>query len=382
MQRVLDYLAAWVPAGWGNRNQVEVPTPAVAHLHQNSATANLRSNANITAKNILKAWGGHKFNSKLKDIYDCELKDCVIDVREWLDPLTSDDPEAVGCLIDLEPLRRQLAQDPVLNTQITDDHEELFLPSSIYVRQEMKGIFNLFCRDVNLLQQNNNNEDGAEPFDAPWIVKPFKKKTILLGSPGVGKSILCFLAALYRSQSTVTIYIRRTTVSGEHVSVFIMFPEDGERENGKVRCLFTRILQKQYLTELFGLKAFLEENLLLSRIEYYLFLDGPQYNKFNLRDTLEGEFDYLCTSAGYPDFKDEEEDNSRVWCLNGWTQDEAEAAFVQMHGDRDIDEVRRKAREAYALCGGKIRQMCRAFNNYEKMRERWNLVYTQYHSQK
>jgi hypothetical protein len=86
----------------------------------------------------------------------------------------------------------------------------------------------------------------------------------------------------------------------------------------------------------------------------------------NSRDTLCGAFDYLCTSAGYPDFKHEEYGNSRRWCLNGWTAEEAEAAFVRMHGD--TDDVRCKAREAYALCGGKIRDMCDAFDDHEKVR--------------
>jgi hypothetical protein len=128
MQRVLDYLAAWVPAGWGNRNQVEVPTPAVAHPHQNTQTANLRGNAIVTAKKILKICKGRQFRRNLKNTYKCELTDCVIDMREWLDPLTSDDPEAVGCLIDLEPLRRQLAQYPVLNTHLSGKSKKRFSP--------------------------------------------------------------------------------------------------------------------------------------------------------------------------------------------------------------------------------------------------------------
>jgi hypothetical protein len=331
----------------------------------NTEPTDLRSKAMITAKKILKAWHGEEFKKNFKDIYKCELKDCVIDMKEWLDPLTSDNPKTVVCLIDLEPLRRQLAQGPTVISQNSSVFKERFLPRLIYVRQEMKGIFNLFCRDVNLLQQNNSHV-GTE---TSRIVEPFDEKAILLGSPGVGKSILCFLAALYRSRSTVTIYIRQTYVSGKNVSVFIIFPEDDMRNSGnsKVRCLFSRRLKNlNAISGLRDLKSFLEENL-FEREEYYLFLDGPRYNNSNEDTTLNGEFDYLCTSAGYPGLRNEERGNSRFWVMCGWTEEEAEAAFVQMHGD--MDNVRRKARQAYALCGGKIRDMCSAFDDHEEMRE-------------
>jgi hypothetical protein len=94
----------------------------------------------------------------------------------------------------------------------------------------------------------------------------------------------------------------------------------------------------------------------------------PDYNSSNPDTTLNGEFDYLCTFAGYPDFKTEEDGNSRCWIMCGWTEEEAEAAFVQMNPD--TDEVIRKARQAYALCGGKIRDMCSAFDDHEKMRKK------------
>jgi hypothetical protein len=137
--------------------------------------------------------------------------------------------------------------------------------------------------------------------------------------------------------------------------------------NSKVRCLFSRRLKNlNAISGLRDLKSFLEENL-FEREEYYLFLDGPRYNNSNEDTTLNGEFDYLCTSAGYPGLRNEERGNSRFWVMCGWTEEEAEAAFVQMHGD--MDNVRRKARQAYALCGGKIRDMCSAFDDHEEMRE-------------
>jgi len=151
----------------------------VAHP-QNTNTANLRSNAIMTTKKILKACEGHDFESNFKDTYKCELKDCIIDMKEWLDPLTSDSPETEGCLVNLEPLRRQLAQGPSVISQVSSVLKDRFFPCAIYVRHEMKGIFNLFCRDVNLLQHNNNYKDGAEPSEARRIVEPFDEKRFCL----------------------------------------------------------------------------------------------------------------------------------------------------------------------------------------------------------
>jgi hypothetical protein len=366
---VLRYFASWTDApSPGTRYQGDVP--ALGHRPY-TGTSGPRSDALWIAKKILKAREGNEFKKNLKNTYKCELKDCVIDMKEWLNPLTSENPETKDRKIDLEPLQRQLAEDPVLNSQLNGDLEDLFLPRSIYVRHEMRGIFKLFCRDVNLLQHNNNDEEEVVPSKKTSLVLPRKKKTILLGSPGVGKSILFFLAALYRSQTTVTIYIRRTAVSDEDMSVFVMFPEDfpedDKTDRANIRVLFTRSMKKRYTTTgLSNLIDFLEENLQVNRREYYIFLDGPRYNESKQDNTLEGDFDFLCTSAGYPDFKHEEQENSRRWCLNGWTADEAKAAFVQMHGDSE--DLKCKAQEVYDLCGGKIRGMCHAFDDYEEVR--------------
>jgi hypothetical protein len=137
----------------------------------------------MTTKKILRAWKGDDFKSNFNRAYKCELKDCIVDMKEWLDPLTSDNPEAEGCLIDLEPLRRQLAQGSPEISQVRSDSKDLFLPHSIFVRQEMKGIFNLFCRDVNLLQQNSSNIDGAVQEETSRIVEPFDKKRYCLDLP-------------------------------------------------------------------------------------------------------------------------------------------------------------------------------------------------------
>jgi hypothetical protein len=70
-------------------------------------------------------------------------------MKKWLDPLKSDqiEPMLVN-LIDLEPLKCQLSKGPSVISQDSGVPKERFFPSSICVRQEMKGIFNLFRQQV------------------------------------------------------------------------------------------------------------------------------------------------------------------------------------------------------------------------------------------
>jgi hypothetical protein len=249
-QYVLRYFATWTaPAS------SEEPSPAMAH-RSHTGTVDLRGSAILIANKILKAWHGNEFKIKLKDTYDCELRSCVIDMTKWLDPLTSDNLQSNDCVIDLEPLRRQLTQGLDVDPR-TDEPKEHFLPSSIYVRREMKGIFKLFCRDVDLL---HNNEKESVSSKKSSIVLPRKMATVFMGSSGVGKSILFFLAALYRSQSSVTIFIRQSPMISEYMSVFIMFPKPDEA--GKVQVLFTRCLddlQVHAMNGLSGLTLFWNE---------------------------------------------------------------------------------------------------------------------------
>jgi hypothetical protein len=344
---ILQYFTTWTA------------TPALTFFPY-TGTADLRSSGILIAQKILKAWQGHGFRNKLQEIYRFELTSVDIDVTTWLDPLLSDTVQENDCMIDLEPLRHQLAQGLYIDCR-TNKPKERFFPSSIYVRREMQGIFQLFCRDVNL---PHNREEMEVSSIKSSIILPRKKATVFMGSSGVGKSILFFLAALYRSQNTVTIFIRQSPVLGEDMSVFIMFPKPDE--TGKVQVLFTRRLRCMYLSNgLSGLTLFLKRNLHLEREEVYIFLDGAEYNKNRPDDTICGEFDFLCTSEGYPFPRSRDYGHTRQWFMSGWTPEEAEAAFVTLHSD--TEEVRRKAREAYALCGGKMRDMRRAFDDPEEV---------------
>jgi hypothetical protein len=116
----------------------------------------------------------------------------------------------------------------------------------------------------------------AEAFVA---VRPAKTRTTLIGSVGVGKSVLFFLAALHRSRSKITICYRLMESSDKPVSAFVMFP----CPHNKVNVLFTRSLSRGSLAEqdwpgLTGLDDFLGTTLGIRRSHYYAFVNGPRYN--------------------------------------------------------------------------------------------------------
>ncbi len=208
----------------------------------------------------------------------------------------------------------------------------------------MKQIFGWFCEDIR----------GER-------IKPRERQTVLIGSPGVGKSVLFFLAALYQAQSSYTIYYRRTTREND-ISIFLMMPY----QNNNVRVWFTRSLSKLQLQGgltkihllLFGFQQDCRSELHDRNI--YTFVDGPRHS--DRLNTLQDTYDYFCTSGGHPVPKQEQEAIFRTWVLGGWTEKEAIEglqAFSPYH--------EQTARHAYELCGGSIRnllQVCQSDQQY------------------
>jgi hypothetical protein len=189
--------------------------------------------------------------------------------------------------------------------------------------------------------------------------EPTETRTVLLGSPGVGKSILCFLAALIRSQRDIIIFYRKVTDTGERLSVFVMFPCQGNTVN----VLYTRgSKDENKKLSLQDVDEFLKNLLEISRAHYFAFVNGPHW-KDNL-NTLEKDYDYLCTSGGHPPFKPSDEEGSRMWVLDAWTEEESMDALTALGRPHD------KAKDAYWLCGGSIRDMLSAVKDSGTRKER------------
>jgi hypothetical protein len=220
---------------------------------------------------------------------------------------------------------------------LRDAEEESFLvPDKLYVRDCMRRVFGLFHEDVIRVPRR----------------KPSKAySAALIGSPGVGKSILFFLAALDQACASNVVYYRK---SGEEpLSVFVMTPSDDGRS---VRIWFSRNVASKSLDRgLSTASIALEKCRILDRGSFYDFVDGPLYG--DRPNTFDGDYDYICPSSGFRRYKNDEY-NKRLWILDGWTEDEAVTALVGLNNQSPA-----AAQHAYFLCGGIIRDMLHACSN-------------------
>ncbi len=271
-----------------------------------------------------------KLNDDLKSNFRQQLEECFISVASLVDFSCLKD----GAIMDLD----------FLNPVRLLESEESFLPKKIYVRNCMKLIFGWFCEDTR-----------------DERCKPGNVRTVLLGSPGVGKSVLLFLAALYQAQSSYIVYYRHTTI-GKHNSIFLMVPD----QDNFVRVWFTRKLHRVILPH--GFSSFHRLLLRFSKDRggelhdksLYTFVDGPDVSdKMNM---LDDTYDYFCTSEVHHLPIQEQEVTFRRWVLNGWTEDEA------IDGVQAVsNQPEETAKRAYELCGGSMRnilRVCRSDKEY------------------
>ena len=268
---------------------------------------------------------------------DEHLSECLIPNSSILEFSTMKTGDIVP-LNFLDPLRLQNGDD-------------FFLPQKIFVRQCMKDVLRLFCKDV--ADQEKQRTAGV-------------KKTVLIGSPGVGKSVLFFLAALFQAKSSNIIYFR-CTAGEDQISVFLMMPD----RNDCVRVWFTRNLRKESFGAQLALDVYRGAILKFSHdrgkelnpARIYTFVDGPRHS--DIPTIIKGTYDYFCTSGGHPLPKQELQARFRMCVLNGWTKVEAIDGLLALHGMQRTrsSEAKERARRAYELCGGSIRNMLRAFES-------------------
>jgi hypothetical protein len=221
--------------------------------------------------------------------------------------------------------------------RLPDQDEKFLVPKRIYVRDCMRMIYGRFCQDVD-----SDPKKRAE-----------KRATAFVGSPGVGTSILFFVAALYQAATTNVIYYRKTIADGEGVSVFVMTPSSASGGTKDVEVWFNRDMDPVRVDSKGGLNACSIDlmNFVLPRRQHYAFIDGPRHDA--TRDTCSGTYDYLCTSGGFRPLKLQEHEK-RLWVLDGWTK----ADVVQCMLLESVNEA--SALKLYSLCGGVIRNVLRA----------------------
>lgn len=195
-----------------------------------------------------------------------------------------------------------------------------FLPKTLYVREETQVVF----REL--------------------VGKPVGKKHVLIGSPGVGKSVLCFLAALYMAavKEKKIVYVRWPRE--DHPTVFLILP--GQNGSTTVQIGSRTFRRIQYSLEDIARSALdfgYEDN----SEEWGYFLDGPKEKEV---DQLV-DFDYfLCTSGGYSTPSDAERTRINIAVMSGWNERDLIAALVATQ-----KVTAAGAKKVYAECGGRMR---------------------------
>lgn len=200
--------------------------------------------------------------------------------------------------------------------------ERDFLPQQLFVRKEVRDMFSKL----------------ASAHEGRVLSR------VLTGSPGIGKSVVFFLAAVQRAATIDKrlIYLRKRDEE-EDISVFIM---DNSPNGDSVDVVFGRELPKRRIPNLTELVNTIIDSSELADDAFYIMLDGPKHNDPR-PDRLYNTYSSLCTSGGYPALKQEQIGVKEILVLSGWT----EAKMKEAMGEMNIQEPNKK----YDLSGGRIR---------------------------
>ena len=217
---------------------------------------------------------------------------------------------------DLPPVQSSIALTflDALRTTPDDGERDPFLPSDdFYVRKEVKETF------AELIDRNRY-----------WC-------QILIGSPGVGKSILLFLVCLFQSsvRKKPVLFIRKTKVPGEYVSAFYIKPDSDDDQPRKVSVDFARDIDldtklidiEKYLVETYSTSRYSDHKRQKTKQDVLLFLDGFVPGDEDLK-TL-NSFHYLSTSAGCDSPSGEQEDYLDLVILSAWEKESLRLALLQ-----------------------------------------------------
>ena len=191
-----------------------------------------------------------------------------------------------------------------------------FIPSSLWIRQEM----------IDMMKELRENQDSEQ-----------YKRQVLVGSPGVGKSVLFFLYALVYAMdhpAEKVMYWRKATGDGD-MRLFCIQALDDEQVSirwNKPLIPFQSNIQTIYITWMMAAYPDLFKNVndqdpivfpghitKLRKDEVTIFIDGPTHA--DTADTLSGTFDFLCSSGGYPRPHNDQNTSFELSVLCGWKKD-------------------------------------------------------------
>eukprot|EP00538_Stauroneis_constricta_P004405 CAMPEP_0119561050 /NCGR_PEP_ID=MMETSP1352-20130426/16528_1 /TAXON_ID=265584 /ORGANISM="Stauroneis constricta, Strain CCMP1120" /LENGTH=828 /DNA_ID=CAMNT_0007609157 /DNA_START=108 /DNA_END=2594 /DNA_ORIENTATION=- len=202
--------------------------------------------------------------------------------------------------------------------------DDKFLPMHIYVRPAM-----------NTFLQETVGQD--------WFCH-------VIGSPGIGKSVVGFLSALLfvatSSKYDSILYIRRTENSREEASIFMM--EKIPTSNNTVHVKYTRSEpQFQPVVEIYKKYYPLQTNKTRPILDGVTYVKGTTPSKAG-----------LITSGGHPGLPNEARHTTKIYTVESWT---VEDIFKCLKKLPNIKASKSEVRCIYSYLGGNIRDTVAAF---------------------
>lgn len=194
-----------------------------------------------------------------------------------------------------------------------------FLPDTIYIREAMNKFLAVFCDPT------------------------YDERRIVIGAPGVGKSILTFLAYLWEASNhrdRSMFYFRKTGQKNEGMSIFFIQP--GEVP-GEAKVKYRRNVPHALTVNSIFL-AIAREHPSGTLIA----VDGPKHDQV---DDVSPQFD-LITSGGHPVLKDEQIDNMRFVILDSWSEADSVSCLKNLKS-----LPKKQAKMNHDIAGGSVRDL-------------------------
>lgn len=261
--------------------------------------------------------------------------DCSIGFKANYDYETQPLP-SVGTIMDLsflEPIRLKRNEEIPVEQFKQRSLEKFLCINDLYIRDEMHSLMKKLISEDRFYQQ------------------------VIIGSPGVGKSLLLFIAAIWRTavRRERVIYIRKTSQLQESTSIFYFQPGDGDcKINVKFDRNFNRHkriddIEQTVCPQLMELNP-RDYEMQKQSVEFYFFLDGPLAGSQDMVGVY--DFHYLATSGGYPMPRSESRDQMEILCLGAWEREELKEALSKL---KRRDSEHSDFSEIYFHTGGRIR---------------------------
>ena len=196
-----------------------------------------------------------------------------------------------------------------------------FVPDRVYVRDEMQDVL--------------KRVTSKEP----------QKTLVVIGSPGVGKSVVFFLAALNLAaiQKKHVIYVRWVESEEEKPTIFLIEPATNKAGHCKLRQF--SFFKFQHTVDDVARAAV--DYGYQTNGNWRFMLDGPKESTVNM---LSGMFFDLCTSGGYKTPADGARMTTNLKTMGGWSEDSLVHALIHLK-----KLTAKRARDVYAECGGRVR---------------------------